>query len=272
MKWLSRLLGSLLAITLMVTAVAWVSNSTVWNSDYVLKTASSHGFYDGVAKALPPVLIDTSATGDQRYLLSQLITTSFVRVHLEDAIAGLQKYYRDGGTPPSLDLSDVKRQFDALGLVPPPLVATLINKPVELSNPAVDAVAQGASQKTALLLWLAPATAAVIIVIIAAITGRRRWSALAGAAVGAAGVTAIASGISLIVPGIATMSLATSAWGQLAGPLKGLGDAISRDVSQRLLWWAVGFGIAAVVLGACGVMAAAAHRMRRHPDKPTPAE
>lgn len=272
MKWLGRLLGTFLAITLMATAVAWVTNATTWNSDYVSKTASDQAFYDGIAGALPPVLIGPSATGDQRYLLSQLITPGLVRNHLEGAIAGLQRYYRDGGEPPRLDFSDVKLQFDALHLTPPPLVATLIDAPVTLSNPAVDTVAQGASRKTAQLLWLGPVAATVLVLIISVVTGRRRWSVLAGASVGAAVLTAIASGISLLVPGLATTSLSTSVWGQLAPPVKSLGEAIAHDVSQRLLWWAVGFGVAAVLLGIGGLIAGASRKMRRHREKPTPAE
>ncbi len=272
MKWLSRLMAGLLALTLTATAVAYASSSTVWNSDYVLKTASNNGFYNGVADALRPVFIVPTATGDQRYLLSQLITPSLVRNHLEGAIAGLQRYYREGGTPPRLDFSDVKLQFDALRLAPPPLVATLIAAPVTLSNPAVDAVAQTASQKTAQLLWLGPAAAAVLIVIISIVTRRRRWSVLAGAGVSAAIFTAIASGISLVIPGIATTGLATSVWAQLAAPVKSLGQVIAHDVSQQLLWWAVGFGVAAVLLGIGGLIAGASRKMRRRPDKPAPSE
>ena len=272
MKWLSRLIGSFLAIVLMATAVAWVSNATVWNSDYVLKTAADNRLYDGIAEALPPVLIGTDATGDQRYLLSQLITPSLVRNYLEGAIAGLQRYYREGGNPPTLDFSDVKQQFDALRLAPPPLVATLIDAPVTLSNPAVDTVAQGASRKTAQLLWLGPAAAVVLIVIISVVARRRRWSALAGAAVGAAVLTAIASGVSLLLPSLATMSLSTSVWAQLAAPVKSLGQVMAHDVSQILLWWSVGFGVAAVLLGIGGLVAGASHKLRRRPDKPTPAE
>lgn len=272
MKWLSRLMGGLLAISLMATAVAWESNATVGNSDYVLKTAADHGFYASIADALPPVLIGPDATGDQRYLLSQLISPGLVRHHLEGAIAGLGRYYREGGEPPRLDFSDVKQQFDALHLTPPPLVATLIEAPVTLSNPAVDTVAQVAARKTAQLLWLGPAAAAVLIVIIGVVARRRRWSMLAGAAVGAAVLTAIASGVSLLVPSLATMGLSTSVWGQLAPSVKSLGDIMARDVSQRLLWWAVGFGIAAVLLGIGGLVAGASHKFRRRPEKSQSAE
>lgn len=272
MKWLSRLFAGLLAVSLMVTAVAWASNATVGNSDYVLKTASDHGFYKSIADALPPVLIGPDATGDQRYLLSQLISPGLVRHHLEGAIAGLGRYYREGGEPPRLDFSDVKQQFDALHLTPPPLVATLIEAPVTLSNPAVDTVAQAAARKTAQLLWLGPVAAGVLIVIISIIARRRRWSVLAGAAVSGAVLTTIASGVSLLVPGIATMSLSTSIWAQLAPSVKDLGNVMAHDVSQLLLWWAVGFGIAAVLLGIGGLVAGASHKFRRRPEKPQSAE
>lgn len=272
MKWLGRLLGGVLAVSLMATAVAWVSNATVWNTDYVLKTVADHGFYDKVAEALPPVLIGPTATGDQRYLLSQLISPGLVRHHLEGAIAGLGRYYREGGEAPRLDFSDVKQQFDALHLTPPPLVATLINAPVTLSNPAVDAVGQGASRKTAQLLWLGPTAAGVLVIIIAVISRRRRWSVLAAAAVGATALTAVASGVSLLIPGLATLSLSTSVWAQLAPSIKSMGEIMARDVSQRLLWWAVGFGVAAVLLGIGGLIAGATRKMRRHQEKSAPAE
>jgi hypothetical protein len=272
MKWLNRLIGGLLAVSLMVTAVSWVSNETVWNSNYVLKTASEHGFYDGVAKALSSMLIGPNATGDQRYLLSQLITPSLVREHLAGAIAGLESYYREGGVPPHLDLSDVKRQFDALRLAPPPLVASLIDAPVTLSNPAVDTVSQVASQKTAQLLWLAPVAAAVLVVIIVVIARRSRWMVLSGAAVGAAILTVLAAGISVLMPSIGTTSLTTSVWGALAPPVKSLGEIIAHDVSQRLLWWAVGFGIAAVLFSLIGLAAGASRKLRRSPDKTSAAE
>ncbi len=272
MKWLGRLLASVLTVALAVTAIIWVLNATVWNSDYVLKTAGDNGLYDGIAKALPPVLEGPNVTGDQHYVLAQIVTPGLVRHHLEGAISGLQRYYRDGGEPPRLDFSDVKQQFDTLGLKPPPMVAALINKPVTLSNPAVDSLATAASHQTSQLLWLGPVVAAALVALIVLVTGRRRWNVLAGAAFGAAILTIIASGLVLVVPALATTSLSTSVWSVLAPSIKAFGQVIAHDVSQRLMWCAVGLATAAVLLGISGLAASALHKLPRRRDKAVPTE
>lgn len=267
MKWLSRLLAGLLAVALMVTAVAWVSNGTIWNSDYVVKTASDQKIYDRIAKALTPVLISQQSTGDQRFLLGQLITPSLVRQHLEGPIFNLLQYYRYGGTPPSLNFNDIKQQFDALRLAPPPLVAALLAKPVTLSNPGIDRLAMGASRQASQQRWLAPLAAGLIAFIIVIISGRRRWNVLAGAAVGATVLTAIVAGLSLLLPSITTMGLSTTVWSALTPIFKGLGEAMARDVSQQLLWWSVGFAVLAVLMGLGGLAAGASRKFRRRPEK-----
>lgn len=272
MKWLGRLLAGVLAVALALTAITWVLNTTVWNSDYVLKAAGDNGLYDGIAKALPPVLEGPNVTGDQHYVLAQLVTPGLVRHHLEGAISGLQRYYREGGAPPHLDFSDVKQQFDTLGLKPPPIVAALIDKPVTLSNPAVDSVAKSASHQTAQLLWLGPAVAAALVVLIILLTGRRRWNVLAGASFGAAILTIIASGLVLVVPALATTSLSTSVWSVLAPSIKAFGQVIAHDVSQQLMWYAVGLGAAAVILGIGGLAASALRKLPRRREKAAPTE
>ena len=268
MTFIARLLGGLLAVALTVTAVSWVGQATVWNADYVKQTFRDQRFYDRSAIVLPSILVGSAATGDQAYLIKQLVSPGLVQQYVEQAITKLESYYRDGGAAPTLDLTPIRNQFASLGLTPPPLLARITDKPQHLSNPALDTVAGSAAHQSALLKWLGPVAALVLAGLIILIARRRRWSVLMGAGFTAAVMTALAAGLVLLLPQLATGGLTTSVWGNLVEPVRAVADAVAKDASHQLLWWAVGFAAGGVLMGLIGLVFAARTKFSRTPKEP----
>lgn len=267
MRWIGRLLGGLLGLALFVTASAWVAGSTFLHAGYLSQVARDQGFYDAAAKVAPSLLAGSAPTGDQGYLLKQLVTPDVISQTVKPILDRLPGYYRTGETPPTLDLSNLAKQFAPLGIPVPSGLAPYAAGPVSLRNDALDPPLIKVAGILDQAQWLAPVSAAVLIVIIAVIMRRRRWRVLSGGFAVGAVASALAGGLVTLLPGLATPTLTSSGLGLLAPAVESLGTAISRDSSMKLLWWAVGYAGVAVALGLVTLASSMRGKDRKHKDE-----
>lgn len=266
MRWIGRLLSLLLGLALFVTAAAWVAGATVLHDGYLSQVAREQGFYDAAAKVAPTLLAGSAPTGDQGYLTKQLVTPDVISQTVKPVLDRLPSYYRTGEMPPRLDLSNLAKQFAPLGVPVPSGLAPFAAGPVSLRNDTLDPPLIKVAGALDQAQWLGPVSAAVIIVIIAVVTRRRRWRVLSGGFAAGAVFVAIAAGLVTLLPSLATPSLTTSGLGLLAPAFESLGTAISRDVSMKLLWWAVGYAGLAVVLALITLVSSVRGKGRQHTD------
>ncbi len=263
MKLLSRLLSSLFVLALVAGVGAWELNRTLWNANYLQQKAQETHLADGLARALPGVLLSGSGASPATLVaMQQIITPRFVQAQLDIIVPQTQQYLQGSGTAPQLNLAVVANQLQAAGFSVPPRVA----QPQAVLPKSVNALLMNISQHSHQLVWLAPLVALLLAGLIFVLSGHRRWRALAGACLSAAVSVAVLAGIALVLPGVLSASLNASTAKPLEPPIHAFLNAIASDQAHAFLWVAAGLVIAAVGLILTHTVLKMAGRLHKRKD------
>jgi cytochrome bd-type quinol oxidase subunit 2 len=264
MRWLSRLLGAVLALALTTGAAAWVLTSTVANEQYLVRQTEQAGTAEQVAAGLLTALAPlTPAPDDTKVILEDAVTPGYIRDHIETLLPQLVRYYTQDGPMPELDLSGLAQRIETAGFAVPPGLAGTLETPHSVTAGRLDGLLASAAQQSRQLVWLAPLVAVVVALLIVALARQRRWKVLAGSTLGAALATAVLAGLAYLPPTLISSTLATSSIKSLAPAVRTLTDAVAKDQSQRLLWIAAAFGVAALVLSGVNIVVKLRHRRKK---------
>ncbi len=266
MRWLSRLLATLLALTVVAAVGAWVLNQTLWNQAYLRHKAEQVNLAGQLAPKLPAAL--TASLGlpaDTEVMLASVLTPAYLQGQVDTLLVQLQRYYHGDGGVPQLDLSDLSARLPAAGFEPPPILAATLNQPHPLTAGQADSQIKQVVRTTQDLVWLAPMAAVLMIGLIVLVAGHRRWLTLAGATLGAAlGLLGLAAA-AYIPPRLVSSMVATSAAADLTIPLRSYAEAVMTDQLKLLLWTAAVLAVIALALVSVHLIVKVRHRFQPTP-------
>ena len=272
MKWISRFLAGLLALALIATALAWVLGQTIWDQNYIVHKTEQVKLANQLAPALSKMLAaNAGSTADGAVILGDALTPEYIQGRLDTLIPALERYYREGGQVPRLDLSDLKSRITAAGYVVPPELAATLERPQDIHAGQADGAIRMANQQARRLQWVAPLAAALLAGLIALLARRRRWLVLAGASLSAAIGTALLAVAAWLPVSLVQSTLANSSAALLAEPIRTIIEAVAQDQSGLLVWAAVGMVVTAAVFITIHLVITFRSRFRRPPEPVDPA-
>ncbi len=141
MKFLKKLIASLLVLVITVSVSAYILTATLFNARYMQGKLASQRFYSSMAKALPATLVpgNTPDALTAQQGLAQLTTDNYIQAKVDPLMQQLQTYYQSGGPAPRLDLTDLGAEAQRQGAIVP--ADSPLSKPVTINPPlAIKAV------------------------------------------------------------------------------------------------------------------------------------
>jgi len=247
-KFLRHLVVLLLGVAVALTGWAFVSSSTLFNSNYLLAQADSAKIYPALAQATPSLLSELAPlTADERVLLGQLVTVPFVQGRFSSLLPQLERYYRSGGARPALDLRDLKVTADAAGVPLPATLAQQLAQPLPVTAGALDARLSQIVRWSDHLRLLGPIMIALLVGLVLLTGRKRRGLMVAEASLIAAGGALSAAGLVLLIPGLIASTVKTSAVKPLAVPLTDWLKAVAAQPSHELVIFAVALATLAFI-------------------------
>lgn len=253
MKFLRHLLALVLGLFVALTGWAYVSSETLFNSSYLIAQADSAKIYPSLATATPTLLGElTPLTADERTLLGQLVTPSFVHDRLSSLLPQAERYYRSGGRRPELDLRDLQTAAQSANVQLPSALNKQLARPLPVTAGALDSRLSQIVRWSDHLRIIGPIVIALLLGLGYMIGRKRRGLLLAEAALVGAGGVLIASGIVLLIPRLIASTANTSAAKPLAIPLTAWLIAVTDLASHQLI-------IVAVALATLALVAATLH-------------
>lgn len=248
MKFLRHLTAFLLGIVLALTGWSYISSGTLFNSHFLLAQAESAKIYPVVATAAPSLLGElTPLTFDERALLGQFVSVSFVRDRFSSLLPQLERYYRTGGVRPALDLRDLKVTANSANVALPPALDQRLAHPLPVTAGALDPRLSQIVRWSDHLRIIGPIIIALLLGFGWLIGRKRRGLLLAEAFLVGAGGALIASGIVLLIPRLVASTAKTSAVNPLTAPLTDWLKAATAVPSHQLIVFAVGLATLALV-------------------------
>jgi hypothetical protein len=252
MKFINKFFITIFAISISSAVLAFCLDQTIMKADYVAQQADKSGIYSDLARELPKQI----AQGDPilESALSRTITPEFLKTNIAKYLANLESAYRSGASIPSLDLTSLIPQVQALGVkltaqqqanlakqlsIQPPQGQT-----AESSSPWVSTFYKRTTQSKWLLFLVSLAAATAVF----ATAPHNRFRAVGRGfiwgAVWLAGYWLIAK----VVPSAAVHQLQKSLATPLAESVNKLVVLASAGVAQRLLIGAIALLGAAVIM------------------------
>ncbi|MBW4061102.1 hypothetical protein HJC99_00820 [Candidatus Saccharibacteria bacterium] len=252
MKWLRRLLATVLGVALTVTAIITVTDATTWNSAYLMATADRTNLAQHISNELPAVIASYAPAADTQAAITNVLTPAYIETKINDVIPAFVTGFRHGGSVPNLDVTDLGQQLALSGVPVPPALAAITNSPQPLMSSHLAAPLQTVGGVSGLLQWLAPLVALAATVMLLLISDHRRFLALAqGVWLGSA-LTALAAAVVQLPPSLIEATLNTSVARPLAAAIRAYSQAIATDQSHQLLRYAL-------ILAVVGVICIVAH-------------
>lgn len=134
MKFIRGLIALLTIGVITNVAGAWVLDSTLFSSSFILERAQKADFFTQATKALPEFMRQSpdKETRANAEVIAAVVTPAYVETKFSDYLTQLEARYRDEGPKPQLDLTDlgVLAQKDGFHLP-----AEAIDEPVTLGDP-----------------------------------------------------------------------------------------------------------------------------------------
>lgn len=265
MKFVSRFLAFLLAVSLVVTALVYISSSTLFNQSRLQAAAHSAQLSPKISAAIPDILkANLGLSADETFILKTVLTPDRVQPYLDQIIT---KIVQPDPTPVQIDFSAFRQSIQNESLPLPPKLAELTAKPLILisSHQAERLVA--AKHLLDLGKLFGPIAAVILAGLILLIARHSRFLVLGEASI----MTAIGLGlIGLLVPSgpeILTSSIGTSIIAPLKEPIQAAFKIVFTAAQTEYFQWsmvAVGAGLLAFIIHGVTVLAAKFGKSKRH--------
>jgi len=247
---LSKLLATLLVITLAGVILTSVLNQTVLSSHYVEGKLTETNSYQRLSVALSDQIARKVTAGDENQQvadrLKTILTSQVLQTKINSVLEQAQAYYLHGsGSRPTLDLTDMAAQAQAAG-IPVPADSPLA-KPITFGK---DTRADQSQHNIINMPQVAIISSIVLAVGLAAVCWRRdKWVALPDVLI----IVGVLVGFVALVLAVASNGLAHHLdLGKDSGVFTPIGRdvaaAIMSDLAKRL-------GVVAIVCGVIGVAA-----------------
>ncbi|MDF2461438.1 MAG: hypothetical protein K0S68_841 [Candidatus Saccharibacteria bacterium] len=251
MKVIAHMLAFMAAIALTTGIITFVANRTVWNVEYMEKTAADTQLYESIAAGLPDLVAAGSENpAETKKLISSAVTPQLLQQQIETLVPQFVSHYREGGPVPTLDLTPFAAQLQTAGVAIPPDVQAQLATPKTLAFSAgeADATIAKAGQGAKTIDWASWVAAAVLLVLIGVIAGSGRFLVLATVGYMGGILTGILGFLVLFAPGIIFAALKDSPAKALEPGLLEFAKAVASGISNQLFIAAGILGAAAIVL------------------------
>jgi hypothetical protein len=245
-KVIAHMLAFLAAIAVTTGIFTFVANRTIWNVEYMERSAEETKLYHGIAAALPDLVASgTENPAETKKLIASAVTPQLLEQQIETLVPQFVSHYREGGPAPTLDLTPFAAQLQTAGVAVPPDVAAQLATPKTIAAGEADATLAKAGANAKLIDWASWAAAAVLLVLIGLLAGQARFLVLSTVGYMAGILTGILGFLVLFAPGLVTAALKNSAASALEPGLLEFAKAVASGISNQLF----------VAAGVCGVVA-----------------
>ncbi len=271
MAWVRRLLGLILALALAATALAYTADATLWNPQLLTKSANDSHLSSELSSQLPAVIASYAPDDQTKTAISAALTPGYVKTQLDQAIPAFVAAYRNQGTPPTLNLTDLDAQFKLFNVAVPPALEKVIGQPIQLVPDRLGNPLATAGSLTALAKWTGPLTALIAAALLGLVGRHHRWRVLGSALFSAAITTAIVAGLCLVPPQLISAAINSS----VAKPLEPAISHFTATVTHAQTQLLIKFALVYVAVGMLmfithGVMGLIAKFHKPKPKEPEP--
>lgn len=256
LKFLSRLMASLLTTLLFATVVSVTANQTILNTTYIENKLQSQNAYDRLSDALSDEISKNSndPTVSQTAVAAQLkniLTPAVLQQKIDVTLKQLHDYFHGNGAVPTLDVSDLVQAAQQAGLQ---VDGNKFSKPVELTAATKFKKVSGTAKVVG--IGTIAAEVALFLGVLAIAIKRRDYRPLANIVFTLGAMLTLAGATLLFVPQL--LNKVYTAKGPFASLVHDLAIVTVRDFGLRLLIP----GATALLLG---VLAKYALRKQRPP-------
>jgi hypothetical protein len=236
-KLLRKLLGTLLVLGLLATAVAWTFSITLLDGQALEKTLSQPNISQAAVNAAAKVLPATDPA-----LLKKSLTPKLIEAQIGNIIPQMVDHYTNGAAV-LVDFRDVGKTILAAnpGATADQLPA-LFTKAQTVNFGASDQKITTAAKAVELAKLIAPIVVLISILLLVVVAGHHRFRSLAKSFIGAAVLTAVIAGVVWSPVWLSSMLLNNSDIGKIIGPLvKETTTALAIAQSRWLLYIAAAY-------------------------------
>ena len=255
MKFLRKLIGGLLVLSLSSAIMIVCLDATILRADYITAKADQTNIYSNLANQLSQNLATSSNQAEQtqtQQALKGVITPDYVKAKLTAYLQGLEQHFRLGQPTPTLDLGDLPPKLAAAGITLSPDGQAQLNRQIDQDSAKSGQVTglgaiyhNGSALKWG--LWVAAAILAGLLALVS--PADRRLTTLAKALVATVVLLLVYYAILRYLPTLVAQRVATSsATGPLLASANQLLAKATAGVASVVLRWIVGLVAVAVAL------------------------
>jgi hypothetical protein len=234
MKFLSRLIASVLSLAIVASAGAFIASAIAWNPTRLQEAAHTAKISDQFAAAIPTILnASLTLTPDEQFIVKTVVTPKRIEPLVDQILGNIAAA---DGTPLNLDLSSFQQAVSSEGLPLPADLKKLTDKPVKLIPADKAAKLSSFKQTNDKIKIFAPIIAVALIVLIVILAKRQRFLVLAMASLFAAIELALLGLLAPKLPDLATSAIATSDYAPLKGAYLALTSSLTSLAKHDFLF------------------------------------
>lgn len=257
------LLAIVFGLSLGITVVAWLADSTVLNPQAVLAAVPADT-YPQAAKALPQALGQlTPLSQDEKLILADKIDPGLVRQIGDSLITQEIDYLHGHGQTPRLDLRELASRLRAEGAPLPQQLYDRLDQPISLQSAVVDQAGVPLVRWLDLFKVWGIIISLILAVLIWLLGAHLRFRTLAKGAVTAVLVVALSLAFVKLLPSLASSGFSTSPLASLAATIKAALGRMTAGYAQQSVRAMLALVAVAMVLTVAQVLFGREHK-RRH--------